>query len=740
MLDQLHRNLIPSDRPAPPPDGAATTIDLDAVLAAARRQYKVIAGTTIAAVLLAIGYIIAATPIFTSTADILLDSRQFGAVDISRDQANLSFNPAVIESQVEVLKSEKVALSVIEKLNLTSDPEFTEESFIGSLISTIVGWAQLAPDRPGDDAQDIQLRLQRRALAYFQKMMLVKRLEKTFVLDLEFSSRSATKAASIANAIADAYLLDHLEAKYDATRRTSLWLQERIEELRQKSSQAEMAVEKYKEDNKLIGAKGSLVNEQQLAELNSQLTLARAEMARTQARYDLIESLIRSKRADAAVAEEISNPVMTELRNKYLKVAKRAADLTTRVGPNHEQVTLLGNEMRQYEKQIFDELGRIAETYRSDLQIARSREESLSQSLSNLMGVTAVDNRTLVSLREKERTAESLRTLYQNFLQRYQEMTQQQSFPITEARVITRATSALYPSKPRKLLISALGLAGGLCLGVGVAMLREYRDRGLRTSDQVQDHIGLEFLGLIPSIAPDTLAAQNESELLRIAVASPLCKFADTLRTVKVAIDLNPASERSHIVGVVSAVAGEGKSTISANLAMLLGAMGSPTLLIDGDLRLSGLTKAIGIETGRSLADMVAGNGTPSALIRQLPERNVWFLPCSASAKTANSSQVLGSARMRDFLKTAGERFHYVVVDIPPLCALVDAKAIAPYVDSFLFVIEWGKTPRSAAQDALAHNEVVREKCVGAVLNKADPALLRLYDTYGAQSYGYSRY
>ena len=639
-----------------------------------------------------------------------------------------------------MLKSEKVALSVIEKLNLTSDPEFTEESFIGNLISMIVGWAQLAPDRAGDDAQEIQLRLQRRALAYFQKMMLVKRLEKTFVLDLEFSSRSATKAASIANAIADAYLLDHLEAKYDATRRTSLWLQERIEELRQKSSQAEMAVEKYKEENKLIGARGSLVNEQQLAELNSQLTLARAEMARTQARYDLIESLIRSKRADAAVAEEINNPVMTELRNKYLKVAKRAADLTTRVGPNHEQVTLLGNEMRQYEKQIFDELGRIAETYRSDLQIARSREESLSQSLSNLMGVTAVDNRTLVSLREKEREADSVRTLYQNFLQRYQEMTQQQSFPITEARVITRATSALYPSKPRKLLISALGLAGGLCLGVGVAMLREYRDRGLRTSDQVRDHIGLEFLGIIPSIAPDTLPAQNESELLRVAVASPLCKFADTLRTVKVAIDLNPASERSHIVGVVSAVAGEGKSTISANLAMLLGAMGSPTLLIDGDLRLSGLTKAIGIETGRSLADMVAGNGPPSSLIRQLPDRNVWFLPCSASAKTANSSQVLGSARMRDFLKTAGERFHYVVVDIPPLCALVDAKAIAPYVDSFLFVIEWGKTPRSAAQDALAHNELVKEKCVGAVLNKADPALLRLYDTYGAQSFGYSRY
>jgi polysaccharide biosynthesis transport protein len=734
MLDQLQRNLIPSDRSYPSLEGGAATIDLDTALAAARRQYKVIAGATVAVVLLAIGYIVVATPMYTSTADILLDSRQFGAVDIARDQANLTFNSTAIESQVEVLKSEKIALAVIDKLHLTADPEFIAGNLIGNLISKVV--EQFSRGRAGDDVADDELRLQRRALVYFQKMMQVKRIEKTFVLDLAFSSISATKAANIANAIADAYLLDHLGAKYDATRRTSLWLQERIEELQKKSAQADMAVERYKEENNLIGAKGSLVNEQQLAELNSQLTLARAEMARAQARYDLIESLISGKKADAAVSEELNNPVMTELRNKYLKVSKRTAELTTRVGPNHEQVALLRNEMQQYEKQIFDELGRIAETYRSDLHIARSREESLTKSLSNLMGVNASDNRTLVPLREKEREAESIRGLYQNFLQRYQEMTQQQSFPITEARLITRATRSLYPSKPRKLLISAISLAGGLCLGIGLAMLREYRDRAVRTSDQIREDVGLELLGIIPVIAPSELATHDEFELFRVAVASPLSRLADTLRTVKVTIDHNPCPGRSHVVGVVSAVAGEGKSTISANLAMLLGAMGSPTLLVDGDLRLSGLTKTIGIETGRSLADV--GHAPLSALVSRLPDHHVWFLPCSASAKTANSSEVLGSERMRDFLKAAGEHFQYIVVDLPPLCALVDATAIAPYVNSFLFVIEWGKTSRSAAQDALAHNVAVHEKCVGAVLNKADPRLLHLYGSYGAHNYGYS--
>ena len=191
----------------------------------------------------------------------------------------------------------------------------------------------------------------------------------------------------------------------------------------------------------------------------------------------------------------------------------------------------------------------------------------------------------------------SVRGLYQNFLQRYQEMTQQQTFPMTEARLITQATRSLYPSKPRKLLISAISLAGGLCLGIGFAMLREYRDRAVRTSEQVRDDIGLEFLGIVPLIAPDELPAHDKSQLLRVVVAYPLCRLADTLRTVKVTIDHNASSGRSHVIGVVSAVAGEGKSTISANLAMLLGAMGAPTLLVDGDLRLSGLTKAIGLET-----------------------------------------------------------------------------------------------------------------------------------------------
>jgi polysaccharide biosynthesis transport protein len=733
MLDRLHRTALTPDPPLAIVDAAANTFNLESALAAARRQFKVVALTTAAVILLAVGYIVAAVPIYTSTVEIFIDGRQFGAVDISRDPAGLTFNSNAIDSQVEVLKSEKIALSVISKLNLTEDPEFTSPSFIKELISKTIERLQFS--RAGADAQiqDEQLVLQRRALEKFQNELEVKRVEKTFVLNVEFSSRGASKAAAIANAIADEYLRDHLDAKYDATRRASGWLQERLEELQQKLFEAELAVARFKEDNKLIGARGSLVNEQQLAQVTSQLSSARAETARTRARYELIQSIIQSGKAEAAVSEELNSPVMIDLRNKYLKVAKRAEQLGARVGQGHFQVGLLREEMQQYEKQMFEELGRIAETYRSDMEIARSREKSLTENLATSIGANAGDNVTLVSLRAGERKAESLRILYQNFLQRYQETTHQQSFPITEARVITAATRSLWPSKPPKLLVMAISVAGGLCLGAGLGMLREYRDLGLRTSDQVRDLLGLEFLGIIPRISTGPLMTGIGPELLRVVVDSPLSKFADAIRTAKVAVDLVSSSAGASVVGVVSAVAGEGKSTISANLAMLLGSVGSPTLLVDGDLRQAGLTKAIGIETGRSLA--FVGTEPISALVTRLPESNVWFLPCSLSAKTPNSSQVLGSKEMDAFLKRANEYFQYVIIDLPPLEALVDAKAIAPLVDSFLFVIEWGKTPRGVVEGALVNNEPVNRKCAGAVLNKADLGLLPLYKAYGTHDY-----
>ena len=321
-------------------------------------------------------------------------------------------------------------------------------------------------------------------------------------MEIEYKSPDAGKAALIANGFADAYLVDQLNAKYDATRRASDWLQNRLAELKQNALTSDLAVQRFRAQNDLISSGGKLVNEQQLGEVNTQLVVARADTARAEARYERIRTIIEGRQTDAVVTEAIGNSIIEQLRSKFVTAAKRLSEFSAKLGPDHASVLNLRTEMREYERLMFDELSRIAEVYRSELDIARSREKALTSSLAGLVDATAATNETLVALRELERESETYKELYKTFLQRHQELTQQQSFPITEARVIMSAQRPFRPSEPRTFRVLALTLVFGGGLGVCLGALREFRDRGIRTGDQVREDLGLEFLGLLPYVKP----------------------------------------------------------------------------------------------------------------------------------------------------------------------------------------------------------------------------------------------
>ena len=320
------------------------------------------------------------------------------------------------------------------------------------------------------------------------------------MLAVDFTSPNSKKAAAIANAFTEAYLNEQLNSKYEATRRASGWLQARIAELKHNSLAADFAVQKFKADKGLVTADGKLVTDQQLTELNSQIAMADAVTAKAEARYKQIMEIVNSGRIDGAVSDSIANPVITDFREKYLKATKSEAEFASKLGAGHLAVISLRREMEQYERLIFDELKRISQSYKSDAEVARVNEESLRASMLKLVGANAVTNETLVQLRELQRESETYRALYENFLQRYQETVQQQSFPVTEARVISEATPPRSTSYPKSGLILAFSLFSGLLAGVGIGALNEYRDRVFRVAAQVRDELGLEFLGMIPAI------------------------------------------------------------------------------------------------------------------------------------------------------------------------------------------------------------------------------------------------
>lgn len=728
---------------------------IERIFAAFKRQYKLIIFFSVLGIVLGILYIAGAQPLYTATTQVLIDDQDVGNSGSSNaGSLTKGFDMAKIDSQVEVIRSDRIAMSVVEKLKLYENNEFLNArgTIFSKGISALKSLASLKFLTPKPELTSNQIELRKlRALYILGANLEVSRRGVTYVLEVSFTSPSRNEAATIANAFAEAYLLDQLESKYEATRRASSWLQERIQELKEKSLASDLAVQKFRADHNLIAAEGFLVGEKQLADLSGQLMIAKSETAQAKAKFDRIEQIIASDQMDAAVSEALNNPVIASFRAKYLDASKRYSEISKKLGPNHVQSQKLKNDMAEYQRVIFDELGRIAESYKSQLEIARSREKSLGESMSDLLGENAESNETMVTLRELQRESDTYRTLYQNFLQRYQEAVQQQSFPVTKARVISPARAPGNPSHPRKKLVLVLSMVLGCFMGTGFGAYREYRDRGVRTSEQVRNNLKLEYLGILPMLKSRKLkdngrskAAVTEEDrrtisvresVMRQTLDAPLSGYSESLRAAKIASDLMLGDKKCKLVGTVSIYPAEGKSTVSKNYASLLASLGSKTLLIDCDLRNPGLTRGVAEKADTGLLDVLLEEKDLKSVLMVEQETGLFVLPTVIKQRISHTGELLTSPNMKRMLQEASEVFDYIIFDLPPLVPVVDVRAILGQLDAFLFVVEWGKTPRHTIRNTLSQDDRLREKCLGVLLNKVDTAAQKLYEPSAHEGY-----
>ncbi len=733
----------------------AEFIDVDAALAIIRRQWRIVLAAIAVAGAIGLAFAATAVPIYSATATLLIDRNNSQIVEQLSTIGGVIEDEASILSQVEVLQSETIGLAVVDSLKLTENQEFraTRASLLSSIFGTIRSLVNVSqwfsPAKKESVVDDGTLK---RSLSdQLLNGLSVKRIGRTYALELTYNSTSPVLAAQIVNAVASAYLLDKLNSKYEATRRASDWLSDRIAELRQRALDTDLAVQKFRAEHNLISTgNNSLLSDQQLAESNSALILAQSETAKARARVQRIEHILATDDVDGVVTDILDSSVANDLRKKYLESSKIEAEITRRLGSNHIQAVRLRNEMQEYRRLMFQEISRIAQSYKSDLEVSEAKEKSLAESVAKATDISNSASETQVQLRELQREAETYKNMYQTFLQRYQEAMQQQSFPVTEARVISKAMPPRIPSKPNKPIILALFMIMGAAAGGGIAMFREFRDRFFRTGEQVRDVLGLEFLGNTPLIPNKPVTEAPESghpgltlptSVARYAVDHPLSSFAETLRSTRLAIDLGiSAKSGARIVGVVSALPSEGKSTISINLAQLLAGQGARVLLLDADIRNPGATRAMARHASEGLLEvLLEGRSVQDVLLRDEKTR-LAFLPTVVKQRVPHSSELLTSAQMHKLLAEASNAFDYIIVDLPPLGPVVDARAMAGRIDGFIFVTEWGKTARRAVRNTVENEVHIRKKCLGVILNKVDTEKLKLYRAYGSSEYYHSRY
>ena len=719
-----------------------------------RRQYPIFVFFVICALTIGIAYLLTTPAQYTAYAMLLIDSSKLRVLQEQQaPMADVPLDTAQVETQVELLKSDNVSLAVIKDQRLLEEPEYVGNGggFLGAALGVFSKMFS-SPEPPSERT------VTRRALKIFKLRREVARVAHTYVLDIAYTSLSAARSAAIANAIADAYVTDLLEAKYQATKRAGGWLQTRIKELRTQALEADKAVLDYKEKNRIVDIGGDgvsgrvaprLLGEQALGEINTQIVNARNATAEARAKLDRIQEVMKQDLPDAAVTDSLHNEIITRLRNQYLDLSGREAIWSSRYGADHIATVNLRTQLNELRISIARELKRISESYKSDYEIAKDRQTQLEQSFARQVAESQNVNRDRLGLYDLESTAHVYHTIYDNFLQHYMEAIQQESFPITEARVISPADPPLEKSSPKGSLVLAVAGAIGLIISFAVATLREATDRVFRTTKQVEDVLGANCLALLPrlkDVSPKRADGQDKAALpgrlargrtlltqhsiLRYVVNEPLSAFAEAFRSVKIAADINNVIKENKVIGVTSTVPREGKSTVSCNFAELIAHAGKRAILVDADLRNPALTRSLAGDAKMGLLEVLSKKCELSHAIYIDEVTELAFLPAVVEPRLVHSNEILASDAFCRLIGELRQSYDYVIVDLPPLAPVVDVRATINAIDSYLYVVQWGKTRMHVARHQLESAPEIFGRLFGVVLNKANLNVLNRYQYY----------
>lgn len=688
-------------------------------------------------------------PRYTAEAVILVGTPKTQVVNVKEVlSADLSKYGAST-GQVEVLKSRGLIKKVINKYNLLENPEFNPSktvtkrpgisSFLNPLnwlskelrqeIKSALGITQgvLLIKEPTEE-EKFEKQLIQAANIYSGKLKISNDMLSP-VVKVAFESTNPKIAAKIANAHAETYIINQLEAKFEATEKATSWLNERLSELREKVEAAEQAVEIYRNKYGLSSNKNSGgVFGEQLSELNSMLIIAKSERAGAEARLHQIKKLLITGADIETAGDVIASPMVQNLRQHELNLNQKISEMSVEFGVKHPNMIRIKAELAGLRSKISLEIKKVIGALENEVEVTKSKEYSLRSSLRNLESKTGTSRREEVQLRALQREANANRALFEQFLSRFKETTSTQGIQEADARVISKAevsTAASYPDTGR-LYKMAIVFAIGLALTI--AYLLELLNPGLRTPEQIEKLFNIPTLGVIPAV-------DTKSNPVKHVIDKPYSGFTESLNTLRVSLALSDPDKQVKTILITSSIPEEGKSTLSLCMARGAALAGHKVALIDADLRRPSLIKVLGIEEPeKGLTDLVIDHSDQLYDYLVKDEQSGMYLMTKGAGEYTSPTDIFTSQTMTKIIEMLKKEFDLVIFDTPPVMAVSDARALASQVDKTVFTVRWDSTPRKVIKAAIQQLVSAENNLAGIVLQRVD---LKQYNAYGYGDSGY---
>lgn len=673
-----------------------TEIDLRNIFGLLQRRLRLILTTATVVIGLAIITLFALTNHYTSTALILVETGNKDLLNANVAQSIGATDNARVDSEVGILRSDNILMSVVASQDLVRDKEFGASPDLWDQLLSVLRIKP--PVQPTGNAALQKVLRKLRAATHIERDGL------TFLISVSVTSQDPDKAARLANSIAHTYIDLQVGAKVASIQGARDVLEAQLSSATQSIVASEQAFDQFIKDN--IDTIITETGQTALGELHQDLLRNEAESTRlihtvssAQAELELADWAGLSQRLGDQVLARL-NQQRNETTNRLNKAAEPVA------GDLRAELSRIDRSLEQTAQSDISALRKEAGRVQGDINDLRRqlRSEVLQSDLSA---------RILARIFELQQNSEIARTHYRNLLNRINSLDAQSQSQIADSRIVSKALASDDPSFPNVPLSLSFAVIAAAGLGVGLAFLYENFVGGFINTKQVQNVLHLPGSFAVPQVAPNMIpmGESKASSAADFMQRAPLSPFAESIRRVRLVSERMIANQRANggqkrgaVILVSSAVPGEGKSTIALSLARAFAQAGKSTYLIDCDLRKPSLHKYMGFENDVGLADYLRQPDDPGLL-----SKIVMADPESALATVVGShrsdvptDQLSGGASLSKLIDVVRSKADFVILDSPPILPVIDGLYLAEHADAIAMVIRWASTSQNEVRDALS--------------------------------------
>jgi polysaccharide biosynthesis transport protein len=673
---------------------AEDRLDLRHLFALFRRRLPLFLAVLGGVTLLALVYTLTQPKRFRAMADVVMnttpDETLTGGTAAKPESRRRSED---IDTELKIIRSSEMAKRVIDRLKLAANPEFVAD--------------MLGGNAPQSGTEALRSRLAEAMAANLK----ADRLETSYAIRITYDDIDAVRAARIANALAATYANSSAEGKRTENSKAAELLKGKIEELRVQAQRDFNAVQDFRVRNNLLSAEATALSEQEAAAYGQQLAAARAAAAGEQGKANAAGGMA----AQAAV----NSPVVQSLRAQRAVISVRIADLSGRYLDGHPDLVTAKRQLSDIDGQIAAEIGRVNAGVAAGTQsLARASAQQVGSLQGNLGAARArlaENNRALVGLDDLSRRSQASQSLYESYLNRYKEILAQSGTERADARLMTPAKIPTRPISPNIPLNLMLGMLIGGLLGTSAAFAAESSFSGLTTGKEVEDRVGLRFLGSIPLLSSIDIADMTPLDSI---AAQPGSAYAESMRGLLAAVRQG-RGDRHQVIAISSALPDEGKTSVAASLARVSALAGERVIVIDCDTIRTSLSRTFGAQPqSPGLREMLKGDiKLGDALIKDA-HSEAMILPITTSF--SEGERLLEKGHFHSLIAVLREHFSMIILDTAPILPIAETREILTLADHVILSALWRKTPDSAIRAAAKLLPLHAINDVGVALNRVD--------------------